>query len=694
MATKRIKDLSTSISAFRSGDVIPVDGPSGTAKMSKDDLLRVTAENGRNPVSMGFVSTQEKAVEVFGETRDVKNAALNTLWNVDARNDICVGLPGNSYGMLQTICGNRSSISAIQIYTTYDGLVFVRTRWGSSVVDYSEWQELDKNSPDLVASMGIIQTEDSAIQILGSARDVGNAPVNKMYNLASSVVVGLPSITDSTGGTLMTFRGNTSGRSRVQIYFSDNGKFYFRIRWGNSSSSYTEWKDVIFNPTSGDLLYAYGFVNSEASAIAEFTADKDVKHARMNSIYSVNSSVCNGLPGNYGFLVTITGRPSGASAMQLYQDVSLNATYIRTRWGSSVVNYSDWIRLDKGDPDILSAMGFVNNAENAVEAFGTGADVSGAKPNTMWNINVSVCNGLPNGNSGTLVTLRGNTSGTSRIQIYVDTENNWFVRFRWGSSGAAYTAWKTLSAIEDNASHIIPQFLQIGACGGSLATGASFYKDSNGEHHGIDNADYSWIQIWGRKHGVDAFNFSQGGMSTKTWLTSPVGLTKAQLPANKCKVYFLLFGGNDIRDYDGLTNLGTISDVHVGNEDQNPATYYGNYSRVLAHLKNIGGQRTKIFAFTYALNFNANTLMPTYNNATKNVCALYDDVFCIDIEHDPIINGEQITAEKYWGHFSAHGYKLIADRLEHLVDKFVEENPVEFHDIQWIGTNYDIAEWY
>lgn len=37
--------LPTSITAFRTGDMIPVDGPDGTAKMYKDDLLRVTAEN-------------------------------------------------------------------------------------------------------------------------------------------------------------------------------------------------------------------------------------------------------------------------------------------------------------------------------------------------------------------------------------------------------------------------------------------------------------------------------------------------------------------------------------------------------------------------------------------------------------------------------------------------------------------------
>ena len=45
MLFKRIKDWATSISAFRSGDVIPVDGPSGTAKMAKDKLLELTAEN-------------------------------------------------------------------------------------------------------------------------------------------------------------------------------------------------------------------------------------------------------------------------------------------------------------------------------------------------------------------------------------------------------------------------------------------------------------------------------------------------------------------------------------------------------------------------------------------------------------------------------------------------------------------------
>lgn len=41
---KRIKDWATSITSFRTGDVIPVDGPSGTAKMPASNLLKLTSQ--------------------------------------------------------------------------------------------------------------------------------------------------------------------------------------------------------------------------------------------------------------------------------------------------------------------------------------------------------------------------------------------------------------------------------------------------------------------------------------------------------------------------------------------------------------------------------------------------------------------------------------------------------------------------
>ena len=53
MLFKRIKDWATSITAFRTGDVIPVDGPNGTAKMSIDDLLKETAQNALAKTNFG-----------------------------------------------------------------------------------------------------------------------------------------------------------------------------------------------------------------------------------------------------------------------------------------------------------------------------------------------------------------------------------------------------------------------------------------------------------------------------------------------------------------------------------------------------------------------------------------------------------------------------------------------------------------
>lgn len=46
MLFKRIKDWKTSITSFRTGDCIPVDGPSGTAKMDKDDFLALIGNSG------------------------------------------------------------------------------------------------------------------------------------------------------------------------------------------------------------------------------------------------------------------------------------------------------------------------------------------------------------------------------------------------------------------------------------------------------------------------------------------------------------------------------------------------------------------------------------------------------------------------------------------------------------------------
>lgn len=84
---KRIKDWATSITDFRTGDVLPVDGLIGTAKMSKDDLLRVTAENtAASGLLPKFDITDKLNLSVFGEHRIKVGDSVSTADTFAAKN--------------------------------------------------------------------------------------------------------------------------------------------------------------------------------------------------------------------------------------------------------------------------------------------------------------------------------------------------------------------------------------------------------------------------------------------------------------------------------------------------------------------------------------------------------------------------------------------------------------------------------
>ena len=71
----RIKSLATSITSFRSGDYIAVDGSDGPAKMPKDDLLRETAEKTLNSVSNSI--SFEKSGSVLTIDRTIYSGPVN-----------------------------------------------------------------------------------------------------------------------------------------------------------------------------------------------------------------------------------------------------------------------------------------------------------------------------------------------------------------------------------------------------------------------------------------------------------------------------------------------------------------------------------------------------------------------------------------------------------------------------------------
>lgn len=86
MLFKRIKDWAVSIISFRTGDVIPVDGPIGTAKMTKENLLKETAQNAlTGGVVQAFIPNETNAKQgklyVYGGKTYAAKEDYNGAWN-------------------------------------------------------------------------------------------------------------------------------------------------------------------------------------------------------------------------------------------------------------------------------------------------------------------------------------------------------------------------------------------------------------------------------------------------------------------------------------------------------------------------------------------------------------------------------------------------------------------------------------
>lgn len=671
----KIKSLATTITTFRTGDVIPVDGPSGTAKMAKDDLIKLMAENGRNIVTMGRIGNAEEAQAAFGETPDIDNAQNNTMYALAYSVGIA-NLPVNSGGTLITCTGNTSTdASSIQLYVSLANKLYYRGKWASTWGDWKSVSTLVEG--DVPHAFGRIGSEADAKAAFGDTPDIDNAAPNTIYSIVYSTIDNLPV---NTGGTLITSTGNTATNLAAFQFFiiGTSGVTYVRSKWSNTWSG---WKYL------NQTFFAY-VCNNETNTKEILGATPSLDNAPVNSVITLSyvTGVSKLPEAATGFIETFAGGTT--SRIQRYLVRSNLNCYVRSRWDST---WTAWSRTNE-----TNIYGYISSEDTAHAFLNNTTSVDNAPKNSILGLNWSVgLEDLPaiSNKHGQLETIAGNITGQAALQRFTNTSNKIYIRSKWGG---VWNSWVLVNPeLPSFLTEVLATFEKIGACGGSFATGYSVYHDSSSVQHGVNIPENSWVQLWGRKHGITAKNFSSSGWSIKDWFNSSANI--AAVEANPCKVYFTLFGGgNDIDDYSGDTNLGTIADVHVGNEDQNPHTFYGDYSRLIAKLQAVGGWHTKVISFTYGQAFNAtkSTTQLAYIQAIHDVQALYSNVYAIDLMDDAALNALKVSPYYYGGHYSAIGYKKIADRLEELVDNLVNNNPNDFADVQWIGTNYDIAQWY
>ncbi len=243
------------------------------------------------------------------------------------------------------------------------------------------------------------------------------------------------------------------------------------------------------------------------------------------------------------------------------------------------------------------------------------------------------------------------------------------------------SATNPFAKINDGAG-LLSIFHTVGCIGDSLASGESAYK-SGGTTGYIDQYPFSWGQCLARMTGNTYYNFSQGGLTTKTWLSSQFA-TDCFDGNHDCNAYFIGLGQND---KNVSMTVGTTADINLSDYTQNADTYCGNYGKIIQKLKELQ-PKAKIFCFT-----DPNPPMDdnNYNNAVKAVVQLFDNCYLIDLYayRTRFIGSSFIGQNMRAGHYNATGYQEIAKMIATYVDWFIRQNVSEFTQVEFIGTNYE-----
>lgn len=230
-------------------------------------------------------------------------------------------------------------------------------------------------------------------------------------------------------------------------------------------------------------------------------------------------------------------------------------------------------------------------------------------------------------------------------------------------------------------------FNKFGVIGDSLASGESVAV-VDGSARYIDNYNYSWGQYIAKKYGMECINFSAGGLTTRNWLTSNVGLSKLQNSDNKCNAYIIGLGVND-KNVLGDNYLGSMSDIKE-NFLENNDTFYGNYGKIISYIKQTQ-PKAKIFLLTIPDQTTPSTVdYSNFNIAIRAISNHFDNCYLIDLEgdHNSTYTEGFVRQNLRGGHYNAIAYDYLADKMYQWISDYMKDNYSEFSQIEFIGTDY------
>lgn len=453
----------------------------------------------------------------------------------------------------------------------------------------------------------------------------------------------------STGAIVTTDSiGDNDFGSIQTVYANDNGTIYKRQIWG-SKGNWSDWLPIHAN-TILPSKFIWPGTNSNPpyddantfpmNQIVTISGSADSIKQIKNLPPSMNTSglVVHSMAGTY------EGNNGGA---QIAIDVD-NHMYHRICWGSDN-NWSNWVN-DASDNKFIWPGTNDQAPYNDLNTFPMNQTVTiAANPTTIKQIK----NLPPLMNAGGLVvhsfsgSYIGNNGG---VQVAVDSTNVMYHRISYGAENN-WWPWVSDRVDDKTEDKILPSlslFQKVAVVGDSYASGELAFDGNYVDHYPI-----SWLQIMARKNGFTGTNFSNGGITTQTWVSE--WLPKMQ-QADPQDLYILALGLNDetMKDY-----LGELTDIDSGAD-----TFYGNYGKIIKAIQ-AKAPHAKLVIATIAQD---GSLADAYNDAIQKI-ANHFSIPVIIQNNDPLFKSSFYKDHMQGGHPTGPVYAAMARAFERLIQQ-------------------------
>jgi len=446
-----------------------------------------------------------------------------------------------------------------------------------------------------------------------------------------------------------------------------------------------------------NALYGHGTMLNSSTAWATFS--NDANNLTPNQVFIVNYATgVSNLPvtGFNGTILTYNYlSSSNVGNVQFAVNYDSTKKYIRIYWS----NWTSWMeianRSDIATDTNLHVQGYLNQLNSSTAWATFSNDANNLTRNRIYVITYNTgIDHLPyNSFTGTIIdlTYRPQTD-LANTQIAINYDGSrMFYRINWQIAGVnTYSSWIEIALKSDipvTIPNLYKTFLHVGIVGDSLASGESAYKD-NGNVRYIDLYQHSWGQYMARASGNTYYNFSEGGLTTRSWLTSSYGLSLATDGNHDCECYICGLGVNDYNTL-GQNYIGTINDINDADYNQNADSFYGNYGKIIQILK-ARSPKAKFFLVTIP---NYGDLIAAYNTAITNIANHFDNVYLLNLNdvRDKYFNG-LIYNSRRSGHYNAIAYEYMSEIIIDKINKYMYDNYSEFLQVEFINTNYEWTE--